>query len=84
MLAWNNGWSQILPFYFYLDDKYGLEREAHTGEGSLARTNMLLENIRHRNIEKAVFVECKRLTTKANDKRDKICSKKRLLSSGSP
>jgi hypothetical protein len=28
-------WSQILRFYFHLDDNYGVEREAHTGEGSL-------------------------------------------------
>jgi hypothetical protein len=58
-------WTQILRFYFHLNDNYSVEREARTGEGSMARTNVLLTNIQHRHIEKAVFIECKRLTTKA-------------------
>jgi hypothetical protein len=73
--------------YFHLDDNYGVEREAHTAEGSGERTNVVLTNTRHRNLEKAIFVECKRLTAKSktanNDNWNKTVSQLQNYITGS-
>ncbi|KAJ5472610.1 hypothetical protein N7530_006611 [Penicillium desertorum] len=52
-------WSQILRFYFSLQEGYGLEREPYTAEDAQARTNIEVTNIRDDTIVKALFVECK-------------------------
>jgi hypothetical protein len=53
-------WTQILRFYFEMSDNYGIDRESYRDEESLARTNIVLTNIRGGEIKKAIFVECKR------------------------
>jgi hypothetical protein len=39
-------WTQILRFYFEMSDNYGIEREGYRDESSLARTSVVLTNIR--------------------------------------
>lgn len=60
-------WTQILRFYFKISENYGIERESYRDEWSLARTNIVLTNIRGGEIKKAIFVECKRRNRSGRD-----------------
>ncbi|KAJ5518706.1 hypothetical protein N7453_001128 [Penicillium expansum] len=57
-------WTQILRFYFPLQQGYGLEREPYTSETTQARANIVVTNVRENSINKVLFVECKALKYK--------------------
>ncbi|KAJ5836285.1 hypothetical protein N7447_002311 [Penicillium robsamsonii] len=57
-------WTQILRFYFPLQEGYGIEREPYTTETTRARANIVVTNVRENRTNKVLFVECKPLKAK--------------------
>ncbi|KAJ5913687.1 hypothetical protein N7504_002570 [Penicillium tannophilum] len=55
-------WSNVLRYHFPLAEGFGLERETYIVEDALRRVNIVVTNVLSGEINKTLFVECKRPT----------------------
>ncbi|KAJ5368983.1 uncharacterized protein N7496_008743 [Penicillium cataractarum] len=53
-------WTQILLYYFSIDQPFGIEREVYTAETELRRVDLVVTSVRGNQIYKTLFLEAKR------------------------